>query len=198
MNLSATLSHRFNLIQSTAYFIRKHFLVVVSLSLIAAFGRVIQLGGFGAISTWLHIVLEVVIESARILLCIYVLGFANVKNGLLRIKRFFTSKGNRKQQWRTAVQKFKQQWISLVFNLILFMVIAWFFNYLIDQAAYETCFYLKLKEGGILVSSASEWTILLFLKNLSVIPFTLIFETLLLLWLTNKFDRLQHNAQPVY
>ena len=71
-------------------------------------------------------------------------------------------------------------------NLIGFSLVAWSVNYLIDLLAYQTCLYLTLKENGVLVESSSEWTILLFFKNLSVIPFTLVFETLFVLWLTNK------------
>ena len=59
-------------------------------------------------------------------------------------------------------------------------------NLLIDHLAYETCLYLALRYNGILVDTSSEWTILLFFKNISVIPFTLVFETIVLLWLTNK------------
>lgn len=71
-------------------------------------------------------------------------------------------------------------------NFIGFSVIVWGMNYLIDLLAYQTCLYLALKQGGILAPASSEWTILLFFKNLSVIPFTLIFETLFLLWLADR------------
>jgi hypothetical protein len=39
-----------------------------------------------------------------------------------------------------------------------------------------------------LADSSSEWTILLFFKNLTVIPLTLIFDAILLLWLSNKLS----------
>ncbi len=187
MNLSFNHPDKWSLLNNTVYFFKKHFLTIMGLGLIAAFGRVIQLGGFGQITGWMNVILEVVVESARILLFLYVLGLANVKNGLLRIKHILTHK-DRKTLLTNALHKLKKQWLSLSLNIIGFLVIASIINYLIDLLAYETCLYLSLKTDGILAESSSEWTILLFFKNLTVIPLTLIFDTVLLLWLANKLS----------
>jgi len=188
MNLSFNHSDKLSLLNNTLYFFKKHFLTIIGLGLIAAFGRVIQLGGFGQITGWMNVVLEVVVESARILLFLYVLGIANVKNGVLRIKHVLTNKDDRKKLLTDAIQKLKKQWLLFSLNIIGFLVIASIINYLIDLLAYETCLYLSLKTDGILAESSSEWTILLFFKNLTVIPLTLIFDTVLLLWLANKLS----------
>lgn len=193
MNTCFTFSDKLTSLQNAVYFFKKHFLIVIGLGLIAAFGRVIQLGGFGEITTTANIIAEIIIEVSRILLFLYVLGLANIQRGILRIKRFFTQKSNRKSQWTNAVQKFRQQWYSILLNFIGFSLIAWAINYLIDLLAYQTCFYLTLKKNGVLAESSSEWIILLFFKNLSVIPFTLVFETLFVLWLTNKL----HNYKTI-
>lgn len=175
-------------LNNAIYFIKKHFLVILSLGLISAFGRVIQLGGFGDIPGWVNIVLESIVETSRILLFLFVLGLANVKKGILRIQDFFTKKNMWRSTWSVSIQKIKKHWLSVLLNLVAFLIIASMFNYLIDQLAYQTCLYLSLKENGILVDSSSVWTILLFFKNLSVIPFTLVFETLLILWITGKLN----------
>ena len=188
MNLAFNLSDKLSLLNNTIYFFRKHFMTIMGLGLIAALGRVIQLGGFGEIATWMNIVLEVVIESARILLFLYVLGLANVRSGVIRIKHLLTHKDHRKKLLTSSIQKLKKHWFSISLNVIAFLLIAWAINYLIELLAYETCFYLTLKKDGILADSSSEWTILLFFKNLTVIPLTLIFDTVLLLWLTNKLS----------
>ena len=188
MNLSFNISDKLSLLNKTFYFFKKHFVKILGLGLIAALGRVIQLGGFGQIPTWMNIVLEVVIESARLLLFLYVLGLANIKKGVLRIKHLLTHKDNRKKLMTIATQKLKKEWISVSLNIIGFLLVAWAINYLIDLLAYQTCLYLTLKKDGILAEASSEWTILLFFKNLTVIPLTLIFDTLLLLWLSNKLS----------
>jgi hypothetical protein len=186
MNLLFELSGKLNLLNNTIYFFKKHFIVITGLGCIAAFGRVIQLGGFGEITFWLNVVLEVVVESVRVLLFLYVLGLASIKDGFLRMRRLFIHKNNRKALLTIAIQKLKKQWLAVLLNTIGFLLIAWAINYLIDLLAYKTCLYLTLKKEGILAASSSEWAILLFFKNLSVIPFMLIFETVFLLWVTNK------------
>ena len=188
MTFSFNLGNNFRWLLDTVIFLRRHFAVIITLGLIAAFGRVIQLGGFGAISSWTNIVLEVIVESTRILLFLYVLGMASIRDGVLRIKRFFIHKENRRLHVSMAIDKLKKQWLPILLNITGFLMIAFAINYLIDLLAYETCLYLSLKKDGILSASASEWTVLLFFKNLSVIPFTLAFEAGFLLWITNKFQ----------
>lgn len=173
---------------TTVYFLRKHFAVIMGLGLVAAFGRVIQLGGFGQITSLMNIILEIVIESARILLFLYVLGFSDIKKGVLLIRSFFTRKESRQLHLTAAKSKLKKHWLLIIVNVVGFLLIASAINYLIDLLAYETCLYLTLKDDGILSPSSSEWTILLFFKNLSVIPFTLIFEAIFVLWITNKLQ----------
>jgi hypothetical protein len=158
----------------------------MGLGLVSATGRVIQLGGFGPVSSAMHTALELAVESARILLVFYVLGIASFKDGVLRVKRFFTQKTNRKLLWVTAMQITKSHWKAILLNFSGYALLAWAMNYLINALAYQTCFYLMLKKEGILAAASSEWTILLFFKNLSVIPFTLIFETMFLLWITKR------------
>lgn len=152
----------------------------------AAFGRVIQLGAFGKIAFSLNILLEVIIQSARLMIFFYALGLANFKLGALRIKNLFTNKGNLKRHLSLVIQGLKKQWSSVLLNMFAFLIIAWIINFLIDQLAYQTCLYITLKKDGIIAESSSEWTILLFFKNISVIPLNLIFNAILLLWLTNK------------
>jgi hypothetical protein len=188
MNAHSGLRGGFTFLHQAIYFFKKHLLTILGLGLIAAFGRVMQLGGFGEISAAANIVLEIVIESARLFLFLFVLGLADVKNGFLRIKRIFTHKTSRRRQWAIAMQNLKKRWGAVLVNLTGFLVIAAAFNYGIDLLAYETCLYLTLKKDGILAASSSEWTILLFFKNLSVIPFTLVFEALFVLWITNKWN----------
>ncbi|MEO6549744.1 MAG: hypothetical protein ABIN94_17210 [Ferruginibacter sp.] len=188
MGLAFNLLDKLTSLQNAIHFFKKHFPNIIGLGLISAFGRVIQLGGFGEITTWANTFLEIIIESARILMFLFVLGLGSVEKGLMRIKHLFTQKSNRKLQWAITVKKLKRQWSSILLNIAGFSIIAWAFNYLIELLAYKTCLYLTLKNNGVLVESASEWTILLFFKNLSVIPFTIVFETLLILWITSKLN----------
>src|SRR5262245_54228154 len=139
MNLFAKISGKLSLLYNTLNFLKKHLATIFGLGLIAAFGRVIQLGGFGQIASWFNIVLEVVVEFARLLLFLYVLGFANFRKGASRIRQFFIDKNSRKLYLKAAIQKFRKQWIEILLNFVVFSVIAWGINYMIDVLAYQTC-----------------------------------------------------------
>jgi hypothetical protein len=71
-------------------------------------------------------------------------------------------------------------------SMVIYLLIAWVINLLIDYTAYQTCLYYKLKVNRIISEGASEWVIILFFKNLSVIPLTLIFNAVFLLWITGR------------
>ena len=129
MNLSFNYSGKLSLLSNSLFFFKKHFVTIMGLGFIAAFGRVIQLGGFGQITTWMNVILEIVIESARILLFLYVLGWANIKNGVLRIKHLLTRKEDRKKFLTVAIHKLKKQWFLVSLNIIGFLLIAWTINF---------------------------------------------------------------------
>lgn len=58
MNLPLPVTSKLEWLLGSVQFIRQHFMVIVGLGLIAGFGRVMQLGGFGEITTFLYIFLE--------------------------------------------------------------------------------------------------------------------------------------------
>lgn len=189
MKIPLRLTEPLSWFLQTLSFLKKHAAVVLALGLVAAFGRVLQLGGFGRLTPGIHLVVEVAVESARLTLFLYVLGWASVPNGVRRVKRLFTDRAHRTQSLKTAWRFLKSYWFSVGLNVAGFLLVAAGLNYLIDALAYQTCLLLRLKQDGILTQTASEWTILLFFKNLSVIPFTLVFDALFLLWITSTGQR---------
>jgi hypothetical protein len=186
MNSSTLLSRRMFWLAYSLDFFKKHFPQIFGLGLIAGTGRVVQLGGFGSVGKLENILLELVIEGARLFLVIYIIGLANPALGLSRIKNFFTKGEKRKEFFRSTGAGFKKNWKSTIVSIVGFSIIAFALNFLIDALAYQTCLFLTLRSNGILDPSASEWTILLFFKNLSVIPFTLVFQTMFFLWLSGS------------
>ncbi len=130
--------------------------------------------------------LEVTIESTRLLNFLYTLGLTNVKKGGLRIVQLFTKAANRTQNWRTAIIFLKTSWKQVLLNITVYLIVTFIINKLIEYAACQTCLLYKLKLENIISETSSEWVLLLFFKNLSVIPLTLIFNVIFLLWITNK------------
>jgi hypothetical protein len=170
----------------TLRFIRKHLLVILCLGLIAAFGRAAQLRAFGEIPYWLHTVLEVVIQSARILIFLFALGLTHVKKGFGRFIIVLTPGKASLKNWTTAWITLRKHWLAVLLNLLSFGLIAFLMNLFIDHIAYQTCLYAQLQREGFISGSTSEWSLILFIKNISVIPLTLVFNATLLLWFTDK------------
>lgn len=173
----------------TLLFIKNHLAIILGLGIIAAFGRAIQLGAFGPVTGIFYYALEIIIQSARLFIFLYALGFTSIRTGISLIKKFAGSKNVRKENWQIAVRKVKKDWFSMLTSCIIYSLISFIINLLIDYATYQTCLYLKLKTNDIIAEGASEWVIILFLKNISVIPLTLVFDALFLLWITNRLTQ---------
>jgi uncharacterized membrane protein HdeD (DUF308 family) len=189
MAISLKILNNLDWTTQTVHFCKKHFLIIFSLGLVAAVGRVVQLKALGPVSPFANGLLEIIVETARILIFLYALGLTNIRTGAARLVRFMTNKEGRGQNWRLAIQKIRSRWPALLTNLVAFSAIAFLFNVLINHIAYETCLYITLKAREIISEQASEWAIILFFKNISVIPFTLIFNALFLLWLVNRLPK---------
>lgn len=181
---------------TTIRFFKKHFAVVMTLGLIAGLGRVAQLRGFGPVSPNMHFALEVIIESARLLLLVYVVGSANITHGFRRIALAFRKDQGQKMAIKNAMQHFRSKWKEMLLNFFAYLAIAFIFNLLIDQLAYQTCLYLTMTTNGILSTDSSEWTIILFFKNLTVIPLTLVFNAVFLFYVTGKMKTFELIKTP--
>jgi hypothetical protein len=177
------------LVKYSIQFFGAHFVFVFGAGLIAAFGRSIQLGALGEISGGLNTLLEIIIESARILTFLLVIGEGSIGKGVNRIKNLFRLNWS---QWKSiysiVITRMKANWIALVINLLIYSVIAFIINFIIDKVAYDTELLTTLHNSNILAPNTTEWVLLLFFKNLTVIPFTLIFNGNVFLWVTDTLQ----------
>lgn len=174
------------IIQETQRFINRHWLIVGVLNLIAAAGRFVQEGGTGKISFETFSLLEIAVELSRVLLVLLVVGNGSISAGFRSIVSIFRMKGSDwKQVWRQLRNNIAWNKITLSINLVVFMIIATITNISIDLLTH--LFLLNwLKINDLLTATASQWPVILFLKNVSIIPFTLVFECLLVLFLIGK------------
>jgi len=174
------------IIQETQRFINRHWLSTGVLNLAAASGRFVQEGGTGKISVEVFSLLEITVELSRVLLVLLVIGNGSVNAGFRRIVSVFRMKrADWKQVWYQLKTNVAWNKIALSINLVIFMVIGTVANIAIDLATH--LFLLNwLKSNDLLAVTASQWPVILFLKNVSIIPFTLVFECLLVLFLIGK------------
>lgn len=179
--------YKYDLLSWSFRFYGNHFLSLLGLSLMAALGRTIQMGAMGEISSGWYISLEVLVESSRILILILVIGNGQIKSGVWKCKYAFTMKKyDRKRWWQTVTQNFRNYWPALLWNIIIFSFIALLINYLINTIADYQPLLTKLKDWQVLTDSASSLPVIFFLKNLTVIPFAIIFECGIFLRLSGK------------
>jgi hypothetical protein len=174
------------IIQETQRFINRYRWQAGGLGLIAAIGRFVQEGGIGPISVELFSLWEVIVELSRVLLLLLTIGHGSVRAGFRSVVSIFRmKKADWKQRWSQLKINVSWNKIALSVNLVIFMIIGTAANVSIDLLV-QLGLLDWLKSVGLLAASASPWPVMLFLKNVSIIPFTLIFEVLLVLWLVGK------------
>ena len=166
--------------------IMQHLLLVLTFIFIPAIGRVVQTNGLGNISTSTYWLLEFPVEGARILFLLLLIGDGKIDKGIeLLISMFRMTK----DQWKTVptaiINNLKLHSTELLITTFVFVLVALALNYLIKYAANSEEFLFKLQQFSLLRSFNSQ-SLTLFLKNLTVIPFTILFEVWLILRLLNK------------
>ncbi|RRB07383.1 hypothetical protein [Larkinella rosea] len=165
----------------------RHFGVISFWMLFAALGRAVQMRFFGPISSPLSISLEVIVEVARIVTLLAIIGCGSLSAGIRKVAGIYRSN---RQQWSDFGRKMRltlrQFWPVLLWNLLVFSLIAFGFNRVNGLLADHSAVLPFLKKTGVMQASATSMPIVFFLKNLTVIPFTLVFDYTLVRWLVDK------------
>lgn len=156
----------------------------------AALGRAFQMGAAGEISFTAYLLLEISTELSRVLLLIFVFGQGSMKMGLRRCLRLFTiKKTQRKDVQQRMGQRFRACWPTLLWHLIVLGILAFVTNYSIHWLAHSHQVLLELKAMHLQAPTATGTPVVFFLKNFTVIAFTMIFECSILLWLIGKTEK---------
>ncbi|GAB3274533.1 hypothetical protein GCM10027347_47480 [Larkinella harenae] len=165
----------------------------------AALGRAIQMRIFGPVPPSFHLALEIVVESARIMTVLVIIGHGNIQQGVRKSASIMQLK---KKEWRAVGQairtNFRLHWANVFIHLMVFSLLAFGFNRLNDWIANHSAVFYGMKDFGIIHEQATPTPLFFFLKNLTVIPFTLLFEYGLFRWLAGQmaFDTDLIGAKP--
>ncbi|WP_460674270.1 hypothetical protein [Larkinella ripae] len=178
----------------TFQFWRTYFGPISLWMLFAALGRAVQMKIFGPIPSSLFVSLEILVEAARIITILVIVGHGNWRQGVQNLGVLFRFK---KQQWRetgrTARTMLRLHWPVLLGNLLLFSLLAYGFNAINRLIAEHRAVFYGLKDFGFMHQAATSMPLFFFLKNLTVIPFTVIFEYGLFMALAGKLPRFSGN-----
>lgn len=176
-----------NLLGWTFTFWLKHLGIITFLMLFAAVGRSIQMRAMGEVSSTAYFWLEVMVEVARLLALFAIVGHGHIVRGFLKIGVIFRL---RRDEWseigRSVRATLRFQWPALVGYLVFFSLIALLINKGNSLIADNTTVLTVLKRSGLLHPAATGMPLFFFLKNLTIIPLTLVFEYNLLQWCTKQ------------
>lgn len=181
------------LITETDSFIRHNFFTTIAPGLVAGLCRYIQEGGIGEVSVSTQAFLGMVVFLARAIIVFSVAGDGNIPEGIAAIFNVFSLNASGwKQAGMNLKGNFRFNILALGVNLIIFIIISIGINIGLSFLMEYPPFLTYLREHHILDQSASHWPVLLFLKNISIIPFAFVFEILLIMFLVGaaKFRRL--------
>ncbi len=176
-----------DLIQKTDTNFKRNFILIILLGAMAGLGRFFQEGGYGQINPSMHGILEVVINGARLLIILLIIGQGYMQAGVRNFANIFSlTKAKWHTIWANVKDNFSTNFLAILINFIIYIVIAAIFNILLFALFDYTSILEWLKSNELISPTASKWPILLFFKNISIIPFTLVFETLFVMWLVER------------
>jgi hypothetical protein len=155
-----------------------HLPVIGGLSLLAAVGRAVQMGLVGPISPQLAWLLELLVEGSRIAVLLYVISRGSLRRG-----------AHVEQQTATAVPA-RHRGRELGLGLLLFSAVALVVNAGAGYVSHHPSVLATLRGAGLgLRGEALGEAVRFFIKNLTIIPFTIIF-------MVRLFSVLADSARP--
>lgn len=173
------------LISETDRFIRQNFLTTFVPGLISGLCRFVQEGGAGPVSVSTQAILGIVVFLSRTIIVLSAAGQGNIVEGLNQIFKIFSlSAGEWKMVGMSLKENVRFNLPALIVNVIVFVVISIGVNVGLAFLMEATPFLTHLKSLHLLAPTAGQWPVILFLKNISIIPFAFVFEILLVMFLT--------------
>lgn len=156
------------LIRDSLRYFGTYFIIVVLFSIAAAAARAIQLGVMGDVAPFLNVCLELVTWIARIGIVLTLLGQGNAAKGIQRLRRLDFSVATLRQKKYISLSH-NARWRLVIGNTVLYILAAGGLNICLqalgNALADHTSFWLLAKPEPIIF----------FLKNMTIIPFTLVF-----------------------
>jgi hypothetical protein len=142
---------------------------------VAAFGRFYQTGSSLAEGAIVSFALGALVGLSRVLLAVLVIGDGSVPAGVRALRRFLSLPSEQKnRQVEACTRRIKEEWRSLVIEIVAFVVLAIGLNLAIAAMARSDPAAEWAARLG--VDKDAALPVQLLLKNLSTIPLTIIFQ----------------------
>lgn len=154
-----------------------HLPVIGGLSLIAAAGRAIQMGALGPLAPGTRLLLEIPVEGSRIAVLLYVLGHGSLTGGCRDVLGMFRRPGPQAEREPAAgVPSVPPRAGKLGLSLLLFALLAVAANLGATYVSRDPAVIATLRGAGLgLQGETLGEAVRFFVKNLTIIPFTIVF-----------------------
>jgi hypothetical protein len=151
---------------------------VIGLAFFSAIGRAIQLGWGDSISLLLYLLLGGIVWGSRIGIFLVAIGGGSLREGSATIRRIHKmSEQERETKAEPMETNFKNNWIDVVVGFVIFGVFVYLIpNVIISQIAETESVLRFVRNHGLQgLDDESLGTVIdFFLRNLTIIPFTII------------------------
>jgi hypothetical protein len=156
-------------------FFGRHILIIFGIGLLAALGRALQVSRKTAFSKAGYVAFEVVVEAVRALIIFAVVGAGDLRSGVQAIWRFLASTGDRSAALNALVHGVTLRWPTMLACFIAFSLAGAAANVAIFTGASALSSAAAARLGPSPdEDKARKLGIVLFIKNLTVIPFTVV------------------------
>lgn len=158
---------------------------ILGLGLIAALGRVFQLGPARMWPKAAYVALEVAVEAVRLLIMAVVIGLGDLAAGFRRTTAFFMAGDLGAALTRLGVG-WMHHWPQALAAIGAFVIVAVILNVIVFAIAPLVPLRRLADAAGVPAydDAGSKTAVVLFIKNLTIIPFTMVWLWGLLLFLS--------------
>lgn len=180
----------------TFSFFLRHAPVILSVSLIVAISRVIQVGWEDYLPVVVFVILEIVVLAARVAIALIAIGEGALGPGLKKVRTIVRlSEAEKSAAFARMGQTIKEQWRAVLRDILLFGLTAITINYVIGEVSQTRTVYSLMTSWGVPGSNEDsvQAAATLFMKNLTVIPLTIVFQYGIVRYLLRQ-ERIERTA----
>jgi len=180
----------------TFSFFLRHAPVILSVSLIVAISRVIQVGWEGYLPVVVFVILEIVVLAARVAIALIAIGEGALGPGLKKVRTIVRlPEAEKSAAFARMGQTIKEQWRAVLRDILLFGLTAITINYVIGEVSQTRTVYSLMTSWGVPGSNEDsvQAAATLFMKNLTVIPLTIVFQYGIVRYLLRQ-ERIERTA----
>ena len=170
-NPNSLLQALFGVLTQSIRFYARYAIPIIGPGLLSSVGRAIQLGWSEYLSGMEYLLLELMVEAARVAIFLAVVGEGSFTAGVTAIKSVWNTAG-----YVSIWNNLKARWVAVIWSIAAFIIFACLVNLVINLIAHNDTVISAVRNLGFppTKDESLRFAVLFFLKNITIIPFTLV------------------------